>query len=69
MKGNDAIAPCGYPLRGGWLFRVSHYPAIGSDRGLDGGCPWKTTGMVVLQAESEVSAINMVYGGRLAGST
>ena len=25
--------------------------------------PWETTGMVVLQAESEVAAINMVYGG------
>jgi 2-oxoglutarate ferredoxin oxidoreductase subunit alpha len=29
--------------------------------------PWKTTGMVVLQAESEVSAINMVYGGAGCG--
>jgi 2-oxoglutarate ferredoxin oxidoreductase subunit alpha len=25
--------------------------------------PWETTGMVVLQAESEVAAINMLYGG------
>ena len=25
--------------------------------------PWQTTGMTVLQAESEVAAINMVYGG------
>lgn len=29
--------------------------------------PWETTGMVVLQAESEVAAINMVYGGAGAG--
>ena len=29
--------------------------------------PWKTTGMVVLQAESEVAAINMVYGGAACG--
>jgi 2-oxoglutarate ferredoxin oxidoreductase subunit alpha len=29
--------------------------------------PWKTTGMVVLQAESEVGAINMVYGGAGSG--
>jgi 2-oxoglutarate ferredoxin oxidoreductase subunit alpha len=29
--------------------------------------PWKTTGMVVLQAESEVAAINMVYGGGACG--
>jgi 2-oxoglutarate ferredoxin oxidoreductase subunit alpha len=29
--------------------------------------PAKTTGMVVLQAESEVAAINMVYGGAACG--
>jgi 2-oxoglutarate ferredoxin oxidoreductase subunit alpha len=29
--------------------------------------PWETTGMVVLQAESEVASINMVYGGAGAG--
>lgn len=29
--------------------------------------PWETTGMVVLQAESEVASINMVYGGASAG--
>ncbi len=29
--------------------------------------PWESTGMVVVQAESEVSSINMVYGGASAG--
>jgi 2-oxoglutarate ferredoxin oxidoreductase subunit alpha len=29
--------------------------------------PWESTGMVVLQAESEVASINMVYGGASAG--
>jgi 2-oxoglutarate ferredoxin oxidoreductase subunit alpha len=29
--------------------------------------PWETTGMVVLQAESEVASINMVYGAASAG--
>ena len=29
--------------------------------------PWETTGMVVLQAESEVAAVNMLYGGAGAG--
>lgn len=29
--------------------------------------PWETTGMVVLQAESETASINMVYGGAAAG--
>ena len=31
--------------------------------------PWETTGMVVLQAESEISSINMVYGGASTGKT
>jgi 2-oxoglutarate ferredoxin oxidoreductase subunit alpha len=29
--------------------------------------PWETTGMVVVQAESELAAINMVYGGAGSG--
>ncbi|MCI1780232.1 MAG: 3-methyl-2-oxobutanoate dehydrogenase subunit VorB, partial [Bacteroidales bacterium] len=29
--------------------------------------PWESTGMVVLQAESEVAAINMLYGGAATG--
>ncbi|MDR0729588.1 MAG: 3-methyl-2-oxobutanoate dehydrogenase subunit VorB [Prevotellaceae bacterium] len=29
--------------------------------------PWETTGMVVLQAESETSSINMLYGGASCG--
>lgn len=29
--------------------------------------PWETTGMVVVQAESEISSINMVYGGASCG--
>ena len=29
--------------------------------------PWLTTGMVVVQAESEVAAINMIYGGAGCG--
>ena len=29
--------------------------------------PWETTGMVVLQAESETASINMVYGGAASG--
>lgn len=29
--------------------------------------PWETTGMTVLQAESEISSINMVYGGAATG--
>jgi 2-oxoglutarate ferredoxin oxidoreductase subunit alpha len=29
--------------------------------------PWESTGMVVLQAESELASINMVYGGAACG--
>jgi 2-oxoglutarate ferredoxin oxidoreductase subunit alpha len=29
--------------------------------------PWETTGMVVLQSESEVASINMLYGGASCG--
>ena len=29
--------------------------------------PWESTGMVVLQAESEVASINMVYGAAATG--
>ncbi len=29
--------------------------------------PWESTGMVVVQAESEVASINMVYGGAACG--
>jgi 2-oxoglutarate ferredoxin oxidoreductase subunit alpha len=29
--------------------------------------PWDTTGMIVVQAESEVASINMVYGGAACG--
>ena len=29
--------------------------------------PWETTGMVVLQAESETASINMLYGGAACG--
>ena len=29
--------------------------------------PWETTGVVVLQAESEISSVNMVYGGASTG--
>ncbi|MDE5979314.1 MAG: 3-methyl-2-oxobutanoate dehydrogenase subunit VorB, partial [Muribaculaceae bacterium] len=34
---------------------------------LEAQMPWETTGMVVLQAESEVASINMVYGGAATG--
>lgn len=65
MKGNEAIAHA-HPL---WCRRILRYPITPQSEVLETLAelrPWETTGMVVLQAESEVAAINMVYGG--AGS-
>ncbi len=66
MKGNEALAEAmiragsdayfGYPITP--QSEVLEYLAIDAN---------KRTGMVVLQAESEVSAINMIYGAAGAG--
>jgi 2-oxoglutarate ferredoxin oxidoreductase subunit alpha len=67
MKGNEAVAEAairagadayfGYPITP--QSEVLEYLMVAN--------PSKTTGMVVLQAESEVAAINMVYGGAACG--
>jgi 2-oxoglutarate ferredoxin oxidoreductase subunit alpha len=67
MKGNEAIAEAairagcdgyfGYPITP--QSEVMEYLMV--ER------PYETTGMVVLQAESEVAAINMLYGGAGTG--
>ena len=67
MKGNEALAHaaircgvdgyCGYPIT----------PQTEVIETLAELKPWETTGMVVVQAESEVASINMVYGGGGAG--
>ena len=62
MKGNDAIAH--QLATGRWLFWLSITTVW---CGFMAEAPWNTTGMVVLQAESEVAAINMVYGGAACG--
>ena len=67
MKGNEAIAHAAIRCRCRRILRISYYSPIGS---IGNSCrtePWETTGMVVLQAESEVAAINMVYGGAGSG--
>lgn len=67
MKGNEAIA------RAAILYGVDGYfgypitPQSEVLETLEALMPWETTGMVVLQAESEVAAINMVYGGAATG--
>lgn len=67
MKGNEALAHSAI-LNG--LDGYFGYPITPQSEVLETLMslrPWETTGMVVLQAESEVSSINMVYGGAGAG--
>lgn len=67
MKGNEALAHSA--IRNG-LDGYFGYPITPQSEVLEtlmAERPWETTGMVVLQAESEISSINMVYGGAGAG--
>ena len=63
MKGNEAIAHAAirYGVDGYFGYPITPQSEILET--LMAEMPWETTGMVVLQAESEVAAINMVYGG------
>lgn len=60
-------SPCGDSLRLRRIFRVPITPQSEVMETLMELKPWETTGMVVLQAESEISSINMVYGGASTG--
>lgn len=67
MKGNEAIAHAAIRYGADGYFG---YPITPQSEVLETFAeerPWETTGMVVLQAESEVAAINMVYGGASTG--
>ncbi|MFH1005051.1 MAG: 3-methyl-2-oxobutanoate dehydrogenase subunit VorB [Bacteroidota bacterium] len=63
MKGNEAIAEATIRAGADGYFGYPITPQSEILETLMVLEPWKTTGMVVLQAESEVAAINMVYGG------
>lgn len=67
LKGNEAIAHAAirYGCDGYFGYPITPQSEILETLMLER--PWDKTGMVVLQAESEVSAINMVYGGAGAG--
>lgn len=67
MKGNEAIALAAIRCGCDGYFGYPITPQSEVLETLMEVEPWKTTGMVVLQAESEVSAINMVYGGAGCG--
>ena len=67
MKGNEAIAHAAIRCGADALFGYPITPQSEIIETLSLLKPWETTGMVVLQAESEVASINMVYGGAGAG--
>jgi 2-oxoglutarate ferredoxin oxidoreductase subunit alpha len=63
MKGNEAIAHAAIRCGCDGYFGYPITPQSEVMETLMEEKPWETTGMVVLQAESETSAINMLYGG------
>ncbi len=67
LKGNEAIAHAAirYGVDGYFGYPITPQSEIMET--LMSEAPWTTTGMVVLQAESEVASINMVYGGAGCG--
>lgn len=67
MKGNEAIAHAAIRIGVDGYFGYPITPQSEILETLAEQKPWETTGMVVLQAESEVAAINMVYGGAGSG--
>lgn len=67
MKGNEAIAHACIRCGADGFFGYPITPQTEIIETLALLKPWETTGMVVLQAESEVASINMVYGGAGAG--
>lgn len=66
LKGNEAIARAAIRCGADAYFGYPITPQSEVLETLAMLKPWETTGMVVLQAESEVASINMVYG---AGGT
>lgn len=67
MKGNEAIAHAAIRCGCDGYFGYPITPQTEVIETLAALKPWETTGMVVLQAESEVASINMLYGGAGAG--
>ena len=67
MKGNEAIAHAAVRCGCDGYFGYPITPQSEIMETLMELEPWNTTGMVVLQAESETSSINMVYGAAGCG--
>ena len=67
MKGNEVIAEAAIRCGCDAYFGYPITPQSEIMETLMLRKPWEETGMVVLQAESEIAAINMVYGGASCG--
>lgn len=67
MKGNEAVAEAAIRAGVDGYFGYPITPQTEIIEYLTEAKPEERTGMVVLQAESEVAAINMVYGGAACG--
>ncbi len=67
MKGNEAVAEAAIRAGVDGYFGYPITPQTEVIEYLMAARPYETTGMVVLQAESEVASINMVYGAAGAG--
>jgi len=67
MKGNEAVAEAAIRAGVDGYFGYPITPQSEILEYLMEANPYERTGMVVLQAESEVAAINMVYGGAGCG--
>jgi 2-oxoglutarate ferredoxin oxidoreductase subunit alpha len=67
MKGNEVIAEAAIRAGVDGYFGYPITPQSEVMETLMLRKPWEETGMVVLQAESEIASINMVYGGAACG--
>ena len=67
MKGNEVIAEAAIRCGCDGYFGYPITPQSEVMETLMVRKPWEETGMVVLQAESEIASINMVYGGAACG--
>jgi 2-oxoglutarate ferredoxin oxidoreductase subunit alpha len=67
MKGNEAMAEAAIRCGADGYFGYPITPQSEVLEYLMAEQPWNRTGMVVLQAESEVASINMLYGGASTG--
>lgn len=67
MKGNEAIAHASIRCGADGYFGYPITPQSEIMETLMEQRPWESTGMIVLQAESEIASVQMVFGGASTG--